>query len=65
MINLLWPSDAISQVLTQIPVANGNTDLGQHQLTQWLVAKWQQAIIWTNVDLSSDNFTRDASATTH
>ena len=31
----------------------GNTDLGQHWLRYWLVAWWQQAITWTNVDLSS------------
>ena len=28
----------------------GDIDLGQHWLWQWLVAWWQQAIDWTNVD---------------
>ena len=31
----------------------GNIDLGQHWLRQWLVAWRDQAITWTNVDLSS------------
>ena len=29
------------------------TDLGQHSLRQWFAAWWQQAIVWTNVNLSS------------
>ena len=31
----------------------GDKNLGHNWLKQWLVARWHQAIIWTNVDLSS------------
>ena len=31
----------------------GDIDLGQHWLREWLVAWRHQAIIWTNVGLSS------------
>ena len=34
----------------------GNTDLGQHWLRQWLIAWQHLAITWTNVDLSSVEF---------
>ena len=34
----------------------GGIDVGQNSCRQWLVAWWQQAIIWTNVDLSSKVF---------
>ena len=35
---------------------NGNIDLDQHWLGQWLGAWWHQAIIWINVDLSLVGF---------
>ena len=41
-VNLLWPSDAIC-----------DKDLGQYLIRKWLVARWHQAITWTDVDLSS------------
>ena len=31
----------------------GNTDLGQHWLTWWLVALWHEANTWSNVNLRS------------
>ena len=31
---------------------NGDIDLGQHCLRYWFVARWHQAITWTNVDIS-------------
>ena len=37
-------------------IPNGNTDLGQRWIRQWLAAWRHQAITWTNVDLSSMEF---------
>ena len=34
----------------------GVIDLGEHRLRQWFIAWWQQAITWTNVDLSLMEF---------
>ena len=34
----------------------GDRDLGQHWLRWWLAAWWDQAITWTNVDLSTVRF---------
>ena len=33
-----------------ILIPHGNINLVQHWLKQWLVARWYQAITWTNVD---------------
>ena len=38
------------------PQGDIHVDLGQHWLRQWLVAWRHQAIIWINVDLSSEVF---------
>ena len=35
---------------------DGDRDLGQHWLRQWIVAWRHQAITWTNVDWSSMKF---------
>ena len=44
IIKSLWPGNVIA------------TDLGHRWFSQWLVPWWHQAIIWTNIDLSSEAF---------
>ena len=56
-----WPKSLLPYGVTRPQWVNslapsGTKELGQHWFRWWLVAWWHQAIIWTNVDISSVKF---------